>query len=133
MLLLFGAAQADLPLVSSSLGSNMVLQSAPSSARIWGWTASSSQQVTIVLNDGIQKKSTVSAAQAPYAWSIDLDPVQASFKPYYLSIIAGNNTLQLTNVLFGNVFICGGQSNMEMALFGAFNSTEVRLYSLFVD
>lgn len=115
-----------LPLVSSSLGSNMVLQSAPSKARIWGWTPQASQQVTVNLNNGAQVKQATSGASAPFFWSVDLDPITASFTTNVIVVNSGSNVVKMTNVLFGEVFICSGQSNMQMGVAAALNATEVR-------
>lgn len=54
-------------------------------------------------------------------------------------IISGNNTVELSNILVGEVWVCSGQSNMQFALSRAINSTEaiatatdsnIRLYTV---
>lgn len=44
-----------------------------------------------------------------------LDPVQAG-GPYNLTIVHGGRKIVLTDVLFGDVWLCGGQSNMAFTL-----------------
>ncbi|MGN6556022.1 MAG: sialate O-acetylesterase [Verrucomicrobiota bacterium] len=60
-----------------------------------------------------QSKSTVSAADG--RWMIKLDPLKASVEDRVLSV-TGNNTLTLQHVLVGEVWLCSGQSNMEVSL-----------------
>lgn len=44
-------------------------------------------------------------------WQVTLDPVEAG-GPYNVTATAQNSTATLTDVLFGDVWLCGGQSNM---------------------
>lgn len=44
-----------------------------------------------------------------------LDPVQAG-GPYNLTAVQKGNKIVLTDVLFGDVWLCGGQSNMAFTL-----------------
>lgn len=44
-------------------------------------------------------------------WRVSLDPVEAG-GPYNVTAAAQNGTATLTDVLFGDVWLCGGQSNM---------------------
>jgi sialate O-acetylesterase len=108
----------------------MVLQSAPDSARLWGWTAGPSQTVTVKVGDGIQVKKAVSSSVAPYFWSVDLDPIAASFNSYAIGISSDASSVVLQNILFGQVFLCSGQSNMQMSVAAAFNATQVCFWCL---
>ena len=69
--------------------------------------ANASDKVTVSFNK--QKKSTVTADNGK--WSITLDPMKAG-GPYKLSIKTKENTIDLENVLIGEVWLCSGQSNM---------------------
>lgn len=73
---------------------------------VWG-TADAGEQVTITF-DG-QTKSA--AAGADGKWLIKLDARTAG-GPYELKV-AGTNTITLTDILVGEVWVCSGQSNME--------------------
>lgn len=44
-------------------------------------------------------------------WRVTLDPVEAG-GPYNVTAAAQDSTAALTDVLFGDVWLCGGQSNM---------------------
>lgn len=96
-------AQVVLPKI---LGNNMVLQrNAP--VPVWG-TASPGEKVTIKFNK--QTKTTI--ADAAGKWMVKLDAMPASAKPSTLTI-SGTNTVQLENILVGEVWLCSGQSNMQ--------------------
>jgi sialate O-acetylesterase len=49
-------------------------------------------------------------------WQVDLDPIVASFDPAELTITssADGQKLVIKNILVGEVWICSGQSNMQM-------------------
>ena len=52
-------------------------------------------------------------------WSVKLSPRAASNTPVSISVTSQacpDNTLTLDNVLFGDVYICSGQSNMVQPL-----------------
>ena len=98
------------------IGSNMVLQR-DMQAPIWGW-ASAGEEVTITLSaeaEGVEPVSTTTAvADAEGNWRTEL-PAMAAGGPYTLRV-KGSNTLELTNVLFGEVWVCSGQSNMQWSV-----------------
>jgi sialate O-acetylesterase len=77
--------------------------------RIWG-TADPGEPVTVELAG--QKVSTTTAADG--RWSVRLAPVKAG-GPHALTI-SGKNKVVLSDILVGEVWIAGGQSNMERQL-----------------
>jgi sialate O-acetylesterase len=95
------------------IGSNMVLQR-DMQVPIWGW-ASAGEEVTVTLSteaeDAEPISTTTAVADAEGNWQTKLPATQAG-GPYTLRI-TGSNTLELTNVLFGEVWVCSGQSNMQ--------------------
>ena len=80
---------------------------------VWG-TASPGEEISVTF--GNQNRST--KADSKGAWRVDLDPTPASTVPQKLEI-SGENTISITDVLVGEVWICGGQSNMEWTINGA--------------
>ena len=106
-------SEVTLPRVISN---NMVLQR-DMQAPIWGW-ASPGEEVMVTLSadaEGVEPISTTTAvADAEGNWQIKL-PAMAAGGPYTLRI-KGSNTLELTNVLFGEVWVCSGQSNMQWSV-----------------
>lgn len=87
---------------------NMVLQQ-KQDISIWG-TAEPGGEVLVVLDEQ-QKKGT---ADDDGNWKVALSPVTAG-GPYEL-VISGEETHKIKNVMVGEVWICSGQSNMEMAV-----------------
>ncbi len=106
-------AEVTLPRV---IGSNMVLQR-NIEVPIWGWAAPG-EEITITLSaeaEGVEPVSTATAiADAEGNWQVKL-PAMAAGGPYTLRV-KGSNTLELTNVLFGEVWVCSGQSNMQWSV-----------------
>ncbi|AOW10781.1 sialate O-acetylesterase [Flavobacterium gilvum] len=102
----FIKAQVKLPKV---LGSNMVLQR-EKPVPVWGW-ASPSEMVTVSFSG--QKKTTKTDSDGN--WRVELSPLKASYKPQMMTI-SGSNTITLSNILVGEVWLCSGQSNMEYTM-----------------
>jgi len=102
------SARADVKL-ASIFTDNMVLQR-DIAAPVWGLAApGESVRVSFVG----QTKETQAAADG--TWQVKLAPLQASRQPAELTV-AGKNKIVLKNVLVGEVWICSGQSNMEMGI-----------------
>jgi sialate O-acetylesterase len=78
---------------------------------VWG---SSNPNVSIVVEFLGQRKATI--ADENGNWKVHLDPINASSKPQVLTISAElngkKNELKITDVLVGEVWFAGGQSNM---------------------
>jgi sialate O-acetylesterase len=108
LLALAGPVQANVVL-PRILGHNMVLQRDKPVA-IWG-TSSPGEVVTVQF--GAQNPRTV--ANASGHWQVMLKPLAASATPADLTI-KGSNTIQLHNILVGEVWLCSGQSNMEYTM-----------------
>jgi sialate O-acetylesterase len=78
--------------------------------RIWGWAAPG-QEVTVSFN-GHESKTP---ADAKGNWLTVL-PEQAAGGPYAMTVAAGGDTLTVNDILTGDVWLCSGQSNMELPL-----------------
>jgi len=90
------------------IGSHMVLQ-CDTPLPIWGW-ADPGEQVTVKLAD----HEATATADANGAWRVKLPAVKAG-APCQMTV-SGKNTIQLTDILIGEVWVCSGQSNMEMGM-----------------
>ncbi|KAF4532323.1 hypothetical protein B566_EDAN003626 [Ephemera danica] len=87
----------------------MVLQMAPKSTQIWGFgTAGTSVSVSV---NGQQVGATVDAGGT---WRVRLAPENAG-GPYTLTATHSTDSVSI-NVWFGDVWVCSGQSNMEMSI-----------------
>jgi sialate O-acetylesterase len=83
---------------------------------VWG-TASEGEKVTVRFQG--QTASTVAKGGR---WEVRLKPLKPG-GPFSLEV-SGQNTLTLTNVLVGEVWLCSGQSNMGFPLSRAANAAE---------
>ena len=90
------------------ISNNMVLQQ-QSKVRIWGW-ANPYEKVIITSSWNNRSYSAVGSRDA--YWEVLIETPEAG-GPYSISI-QGNNTIVLSNVMIGEVWVCAGQSNMEM-------------------
>ncbi len=91
-------------------GDNMVLQR-NQPIPVWGW-ADAGEKVTVQFNK--QVKSIKAGKDG--RWMIRLD-AEAAGGPFEL-VVKGKNVVSINNVLVGEVWICSGQSNMEMPIAG---------------
>jgi sialate O-acetylesterase len=93
-------------------GSSMVFQQ-KSAASVWGRSLPNAK-VEVVASWGA-KASTISDGQG--AWKVAIKTPKAG-GPYQLTIKSGKESVSLSDVLVGEVWVCSGQSNMEMTLAG---------------
>jgi sialate O-acetylesterase len=108
--MLAGMARADVRL-ASILGSGMVLQrGAP--VRLWGF-AEPGEAITVRASWSAAAVET--AGDEHGAWRLELDPPANGPGPFSISI-RGRNEVVLEDLLVGEVWLCGGQSNMEWTL-----------------
>ena len=100
-------AEVRLPKI---LGSKMVLQR-ESKVKIWGWA--NAGEVVAVDCDWRDEPSSVKA-DAAGNWQVSIETGKAG-GPHVMTI-SGQNEVKLEDILFGEVWIGSGQSNMEMPL-----------------
>lgn len=98
-------AQIKLPRLISD---GMILQR-DAKVNIWGW-ASLNEQIEVNFKGKTFKATTSEEGK----WSIEL-PSQKAGGPYEMTLKA-SNTIVLKNILFGDVWLCSGQSNMELPM-----------------
>lgn len=101
------------------LGSNMILQQ-QSNVNLWG-KAKPNCKVKITASWSSDKIQTQSDNEG--RWAVKIATPAASFTPHTI-VISDGEKLQLDNILIGDVWICSGQSNMEMPVMG-FNNQSV--------
>jgi sialate O-acetylesterase len=100
------SAQIRMPVIFQS---NMVLQR-DKEVTIWGF-ANAGEKIEI--NFDSRNYNTVTGKNEK--WSIKLPPHIAG-GPYEITLQGKVNRVVLKNILFGDVWICGGQSNMQYTL-----------------
>ncbi len=104
-----GCLHAELK-IPAIIGDHMVLQQKQADP-IWGWDTPGS---TITVTFGHQTQSAVAGPDGK--WLVKLDPVPANDQPQSLKISDGSQSLEIKDVLVGEVWMCSGQSNMGFVL-----------------
>ncbi|KAM4014830.1 sialate O-acetylesterase [Anomaloglossus baeobatrachus] len=131
ILLLLGALLTSAGAVfrfASYYGDHMVLQQMPARAVVWGY-GDVGARVTVTLLQGMDtiSKTAVSVHGDVGVWKVLLDPVEYG-GPYHLvaqqTYKQEITSIHLDDVLFGDVWVCGGQSNMEMTVSQIFNASQ---------
>ena len=84
---------------------------------VWG-TAKDGEKVTVKF-----QQQTVTATAKDGRWLVRLKPLKAG-GPFTLSVAGENNSVVISNVLVGEVWLCSGQSNMGFQLSRAANAAE---------
>ena len=96
--------------VNNLFQSNMVIQR-DKPVRVWGW-ASPGETVTVSFSGQIQ----AAKADGKRSWQVELSPMEANSSPQTMTVKDGKNTLTFENILIGDVWVLGGQSNMEFPI-----------------
>jgi sialate O-acetylesterase len=92
---------------SNIFANNMVIQRGEP-VPVWGQSGPNARiQVTL----GTQQVATTASADGN--WQTALEPLTVG-GPYTVTAAAGGETATLTNVLCGDVWLCSGQSNMQL-------------------
>lgn len=89
---------------------NMVFQQ-NTSAPVWGTTAPKAKVTVCPSWDG---KNYTTIAGPDGKWSVNIDTPEGNYDSYTLTISAGKDPVTIKDVLVGEVWLCSGQSNMEM-------------------
>lgn len=111
---LFAAAPPSFS-VANTIQSNMVLQQAKPFT-VWGQGVAG--QRIEVKADWMQQAVTASSNDQQQ-WSTEIPVPKATpgdYTPHTIRISSGKDTVWLRNVLIGEVWLCSGQSNMDMEL-----------------
>lgn len=98
-------AQIKLP----KLISDGVILQRNEKVKIWGW-ASANEKISLLFNT----KTYTTEADEDGNWHIML-PAQKAGGPFTM-FFKGTNEVKVQDVLFGDVWVCSGQSNMELPM-----------------
>ena len=96
--------------VSNVFQTNMVLQR-DKPITVWGW-ADPGERVTVTFGGGEQ---TADAGE-DRTWKVVLSEMPANADPQRMKVAGRTKSLTLDNILIGDVWVLGGQSNMEFEL-----------------
>lgn len=106
------------------ISDGMVIQQ-NSEVRLWGWDdAGTTVTVTTSWSDDTYSATTGDDGK----WSVRVSSPAASFDPLSITFDDGDKTT-IKNILSGEVWVCAGQSNMEMPVKG-FGNCPVKDYNL---
>ncbi len=111
LVLLFSSGEvfADVRL-PSVIGDNMILQRGMQ-VPIWGW-ADTGESVKVSGSWGSESWEATAGRDGKWMVKIEVPPAGG---PYEMTI-SGNNKLTVKNILIGEVWVCSGQSNMQMGV-----------------
>ena len=104
-----GTAFADVKL-PAVISDNMVLQRGKA-ARLWGWAEPGEQ---IMVSVSWRNMAWGVTADKNGKWSLVMTPPKTA-GPYEMTF-SGKNTTTIKNILVGEVWVCSGQSNMQMSV-----------------
>ncbi len=93
---------------------NMVIQQ-QTDVRLWGW-AKAGSKVVATTSWSTQRSETKADKQG--RWLLTVRSPQASYTPLSITFDDGDGLVTINNVLAGEVWVCAGQSNMEMPVKG---------------
>ena len=110
--------------LNNFFSNDMVLQRAPQQAVVWGY-GEPGRTITVQLDSEPVISTIVSAAGS---WNVKLPAQQASFNRI-LNVSDAETNVALSNVAFGDVYLCSGQSNMQITLNYSFGGPEAMLDS----
>ena len=119
------------PSFAASYGSHMVLQQAPARAVVWGFAPVAALHITLTLASSVGTVASIDARLARHnatarVWLAKLPPIAATrgvdgrATAYSLTVQdnarASGPTSTISDVVFGEVWVCSGQSNMAFLL-----------------
>lgn len=107
ILLLYAASHAEV-ILPRLISDGMVMQR-DTKVSVWGWAAAN-ESVTVRFKDKVYN----AVADANGNWLITLPAMKAG-GPYNLKVEA-TNTIEIKNILIGDVWVCSGQSNMALPM-----------------
>lgn len=87
----------------------MVLQR-DAKVSVWGW-GKPSENIKLAIDNRIYQTSVAADGK----WQVMIAPHKAG-GPFSM-IIEGENRIEIQNILFGEVWLCSGQSNMELPMY----------------
>jgi sialate O-acetylesterase len=127
LLLWLAACSASELKLPTFVASHMVLQREPLQSRLWGW-ASPMANVTATLIESVDAGDLLlfqvfTIANEDGSWWLNLPP-QPAGTGHKIQISDGITEIVLEDIAFGDVYLCSGQSNMQMSVGAVFNASE---------
>lgn len=105
---LSSAAAADLS-IASLFSDHMVIQR-EQPLKVWGW-ATPGDQVRVMI--GAENATATTSADG--RWSVTMNP-PATVGPHTMKVSSEDSSIEIADILVGEVWLCSGQSNMAMTV-----------------
>lgn len=96
------------------VGDGMVLQR-NAEASLWGWCSPHSE---VTVRTSWSDSAVTARADAEGFWQLFVSTPDGSFEPRSVAVAADGECVELNDILIGEVWVCSGQSNMEMPVRG---------------
>ncbi|XP_041350889.1 sialate O-acetylesterase-like [Gigantopelta aegis] len=102
----------------------MVLQRGPQKAIIWGTADTVGERVTVTIHGHghVTTHVTKHPSKSGGIWKVKL-PAITAHGPFTVLAKSSEGEATLHDVLFGDVWVCSGQSNMEFSMYNIFNAS----------
>ena len=117
LVLVLMSAAALLPAQSLQLAhvfSDHAVLQRETNAPVWGWGAPGS---TVSVQGSWNARAVRTVVGLDGSWRVML-PTAAAGGPYTLTVSSGRELITLSDIVLGEVWVCSGQSNMEMPMRG---------------
>jgi sialate O-acetylesterase len=95
--------------MANTFNNNMIFQQGKS-IKIWGINAEKGGVFCTLENTSLQTEEVGE-------WHVIFPSMTASFAPFRITCKNGDRVVDINNVLIGDVYLCGGQSNMALKMF----------------
>ena len=114
IVLLLGSFQINAKIKLPALFSDNMMLQQKSNAPMWGWAE---KNENLSIKTSWDSKTYKTKADNQGKWKVELQtPVAGG--PFTIEVTQGKEKIVIKNVLIGEVWLCSGQSNMEMPLKG---------------
>ena len=121
LLLLLSAALNAQPLQIAHIFSDHAVLQQETTVPVWGWGEPGNK---VHVFTSWLKKPMAATVNEDGTWRVYLQTFKADGRSQSLVVKSGKEKIELVDVVFGEVWICSGQSNMEMPI-GGFGFQEV--------
>ena len=114
LVMLFGTFQINAKIKLPALFSDNMMLQQKSNAPMWGWAEKNGN---LTIKTSWDAKIYKAKADNSGKWNLLIQTPSAG-GPFTIEITEGKEKITIKNVLIGEVWLCSGQSNMEMPLRG---------------
>ena len=112
---------------ADSFGNHMVLQQLPAPTVIWGFGVPNSTVLVerMIGSEGTPGVKSDTVVNASGIWRAEMPGVAAGNESFSFKASSGKDLISMHDVVYGDVWLCSGQSNMAVTLGMVFNASQV--------